>query len=1318
MSNSPITIKSNETILNAPAAEAVERGSGSFLATMALSLLTGLLLLGSLIYLAGPWNILSNTRLLNLLIEAGLVKYHDRDAGFVEGVAQHVYYLKAQDPIVWMLVPGILGIYLLIAGLKAVQFHQLAHFYGIQGSLGQHARAFFYGLIYKETLPFHIGEAAAAAELWAEGAPLKQTRAALFLFNAFFLFEVAVFALFGLLGIGWAAWLFQLFCALIIILTLYLWTRPDKSASLVSLPRSMWAHFIGLAQQEPLRFFNLSLLSLLAFGLRDAAAYLTAMAFSSEFVLLNIDPSLILMGVLGGYIASFIRLTPGGIGQFEWGFATALFIGGVGLPEAATAALLVNFFRYVALFVLFLIMLLWHSAKTNFRAVMQVIQATEWQEPLVATRENGRMSEISVVPAQAMPGPGRLWSRGLVVVCIVSGIFFFDRFAKLLADLWLLESLQLSSVFWTNFNMGAVLFGITWLCFSLGLALPAWLHPVSPAVRRFAMATAGLVGLLAGYGLAMQYHDFLLLFNGLAFGQADPVFGRDIGFYVFSLPAMWHVWQAAAWLFSLSLISTAVCASIARRGQREPIRANHLRAWLGAVSTPTTLVMLIGVGLTAAVGVWLSRFELLFKDNKLASVFTGAAHLDVSGLFSTLNQIQVSAVVILGVTVALVVILAALNLAVTKRQSQSWRRPVRLAGWVACGLIVFDFAFAGAVALRDTVQVTPNQPVIQLEYIRRHIEATRAAYGLNDIEMVELRPVSQDAPLPEFERLMASPTLRNAPLWPTTVSYLEQLLDPQHAQRIIQTKGDNMVYGPTLEIFRQQQQLRTYYDFLSVAPLRFEVGGELQVFAGAVRELPILEPQPWLAWWGQRFMLYTHGHGMVMAPIAQTTSQGEPIFVSSQIPVQTQWPELAADNQQVYYGLGSANMAISNVRDVKEFDYPTEQGRAENTLPLDAPVGVPIDSLLKRVVFGWHSGEFFELVFSELITGDTRLHYYRQPLQRLERIAPFLYFDNNPYATVVDGQIMWLVNAVTTSNHYPYSHREFIGDKSISRTPVPVETRMINYVEDSVKATINAATGQVQFYKIKDEPVINAWAGIYPDLFEDGVAMPEGVRQQLTYPVHLFHIQFDDVYIYYQMDDPMYFFNMEDMWDDADEVLGPLLDQGKAITFSIEPYFSVLETGGLLPATETGTQFAMAMAFTPEGARNLRAIPIVYQDGKDYGRLVVLQVPKGQYIMGPEQADAVIDQDPDISQQISWWNRRGTEVIRGHTTPLLIDGEVLYVEPIFIRSQQNSITQLKRVVVVFRGRAYMAETLEGALRLATGSDLATSPQVANRYSGN
>jgi uncharacterized protein len=197
------------------------------------------------------------------------------------------------------------------------------------------------------------------------------------------------------------------------------------------------------------------------------------------------------------------------------------------------------------------------------------------------------------------------------------------------------------------------------------------------------------------------------------------------------------------------------------------------------------------------------------------------------------------------------------------------------------------------------------------------------------------------------------------------------------------------------------------------------------------------------------------------------------------------------------------------------------------------------------------------------------------------------------------------------------------------------------------------------------------------------------------------HIQFDDLYIYYHMKDPMYFFNMEDMWDDADEVLGPILDTGRAITFSMEPFNCMLETGnGVLPKANPPVQYSLAMVFTPEKALNLRGIPIVYQDPPDYGKIVVLQVPKGQYVIGPEQADAAIDQDPTISQNFSWWNRRGMEVIRGHTTLLMVGKEVLYVEPVFLRSQQNHLPQLKKVIVVFRGRAFMAENLPEAVRSA------------------
>ncbi len=1284
------------------------RATNEFPSTFILSFLAGLGLIGSLVYFAGPWNILANTRLLRLLIDAGVVKYHDRDAGFVQGVANHVYYMKSQEPVEWVVVLLAVALLFLFWILRGVQFHAIARYHAIPGTMGQHARAYLTGLTYSKFMPLHLGDMAATAVLQQEGAPLKRAHSVMFLLRLFLLFSMGAFAFIGLLTIGWASWLAQLLAALLIVGVMYWWVRPLFTPGTGISPWAAAKTHIRELLQRPSRLTRLSLLSLLLFGMEDVVAYLLTMAFSTQQVLLHVPFELLLMAFVCGYLARQIPLTPGGIGQFEWGFVAVLYLGGVGLPEAASVVLIYSATYYLAFGLFYLVTLPWRRAHLPRRDVLKLAYdplpaaSEDTAVPAADDLDDDVLTAVPPVPVSRMPAAAQLWRRALPIAWVVLAVFFFDQLTLLLSDYWLLQSLGFSDVFWTNFRMGATLFVSGALVFTAGVAIPAYTHPLPRSARRFALSAGALVGLLAGYWLAPYYHEFLLL-QGLPFGKTDPVFGREIGFYVFSLPAMWVVWRAALWLFIVTLVSSLICAHLSRPEKVTAAVGPRAATWLGSIATTPTLVAMAGLGVVLAFGVWLSRYNLLLQEGYDTSVFTGASYIDINGLFSTLNQIRVTAVVLLGLTLCLLIMLRALHLQTKGRGNGRWPRRVRLAGRAALLLIIADFAFAGLVNIRDALFVTPNQPVIQLPYIQRHLEATRLAYNLDQVEEIELVPRHDDDPMPNLEDILASSTMRNAPLWPTYVSYLEQLVDPQHAQRIIQTGGDNMIYGPSLEIFRQQEKLRTYYDFLDVDVLRYTIDGERVIVASSVRELPILEPQPWLAWWGQRFMLFTHGHGLAMAPVGLMTAEGDPLFVSSQIPVQTAWPEITAVNQAVYYGEGNASMAVSNVRQMAELDYPTDQGRAEIVLPADVPAGVLVDSLLKRIVFGWRSGEFWEMVFSTLITPETRVHYFRQPLQRLQHVAPFLYYEANPYATIVDGEITWLVNAVTTTDQFPYSKHEYIGDKSLSRSPEMLKTWRINYVEDSVKATINAATGQVQLYKIADEPIINSWAAIYPSLFTDGDQMPAEVRQQLTYPLHLFHLQFDDLYIYYHMNDPMYFFNMEDMWDDADEVLGPVMDQGKAITFSIEPYHMLVETGGVLPEAAEKQQFVMTMPYTPEGARNLRAMPMVYQDGEDYGRLFVLMVPKGLFIPGPEQADAIIDQDPDISQNISWWNRRGTEVIRGHTSLLLIDDEVIYVEPIFIRSQQNTNTQLKRVVVVMRGQAFMSDTLEEALHMAYGN---------------
>ena len=899
------------------------------------------------------------------------------------------------------------------------------------------------------------------------------------------------------------------------------------------------------------------------------------------------------------------------------------------------------------------------------------------------------------VAAPAAPRGHVLWSRAVTVASVIVILFTLHEIAVLLSHYWLLESLDLQSVFWTNFRMGATLYISALVAYLAAAIVPVWTHPGMAGRRRWIIAPAMLVATVVALFFCLNYQDFLFGTQAVQFGESDPVFGRDLGFYVFDLPYLWSAWQYAMGAGVVFLLSSLACAFILR-GAQPSQGLSALGRFIGLLATPTSRVALLLVALLGALGVWLSRYDALTWDNSDSSVHVGAAYVDVTGFFSNINYITVTALAVLGAGIALFVLLGRLHHAARGRGALVWQGPAL----ALVALLVVDFGFKGIVTLRDVLGVEPNEPVVQLDYISRHVQATRRAYGLADIQALEFTPNGADDPLPDPDTLLNHPTVRNAPLWPGYASYLERLLDPQHAGRILKTRGDAMIYGPTLDIFQQKQKLRTYYRFLNVDAVRYQLDGEKRMMVSSVREIPLFEPLPWLNFFGQRYMLYTHGFGMVMAPASQASAEGNPNFVMAGIPTETTHPALALDNERIYYGEGTETMAFSNIDRVPELDYPTPQDRAEWFLPAEVDAGVYMDSFLKRLVFGWLSGRVSEFVFSRLITDDSRIHLFRTPKDRLRAVAPFLYYDTNPYAVVADGGIHWLVNALSTSDRYPYSRYGELGDKSDERSPFAGEheTMWVNYVEDSVKATVDAATGAIDLYQLADSPVINTWASVYPGLFQDIDTMPGSLRQHLTYPVHLFHLQFDDLYIYYHMEDPMYFFNLEDMWDDGDEVLGPVMDSGKSITFSLEPYPLLLPAGEPLPDSEEALQYSLVMAFTPEQAKNLRAIPLVYQDWPDYGKKAVLRVPKGHFVMGPEQADAMIDQDPEISQQISWWNRMGMEVIRGHTMMLPVDNEVLYVEPLFLRSEQNTMSQLKRVSVVLRDQVAMGDTLEQALR--------------------
>jgi len=841
---------------------------------------------------------------------------------------------------------------------------------------------------------------------------------------------------------------------------------------------------------------------------------------------------------------------------------------------------------------------------------------------------------------------------------------------------------------------------------------------VTPLLRKVGIHIGVWIGIFAGWILSLSYKKYLLAFHTVPFGENDPVFGKDIGFYVFTLPA---IRISLTFITALAIIG-AVAALIARYSELRSQSAfsnteNPLLYKISQMITNPLNVYLLILGLSLTARTYFSRYGLLFKNNSESGVRQGADFLDIEGFFSTLNMINVSVLLELGILVTVGITLYRLmksprSIAQSKKPDSGntprWKFSLRMPGRIILVFLAIDLAFYVGVTAKNHLVVAPNEPTIQIPYIERHITSTLKGYRLEKIKTVDWR--LPEEPL-SAERLLESKTVQNAPILPTWTSYLEEPPDIQHFERI-QAAGDTFVYGPVLQVYEQEQQLRPYYQFISVDGVRYTIDGEKRMYASAVRELPSLGmrgPKAWLRHWGSAALMYTHGLGLVMSPVNEINDEGGPQYVLHSVPPVASHPRFEAE-PRIYFGEGAKDdYILTNIRYLKEFDHATKQFRKETVYPSKINNGIPVNSVFKRLIFALDTMDIKEFLFTRFIDRKrTRIHIYRTPMQRIRRIAPFLFLDSNLYAFIADKKILWMINALTTTENYPYSFREVFGDKADERAVEKFPEKIINYAEDSVKICMDAYTGDVKFYKIADDPIINAWDRVYPGFFEPISSMPEEVEAQLTYPLQWFHIQFDDIYKRYHQKHPIEFYNVEDLWDDADEVLGSLgaglteFGTGDQMTFSYEGYNILLDPADLPTGAGIGEpgelQFTMIMPYTPEGARNLRSLVMALQDPGHYGELLNLRVPQGVFIPGPEQADTSIDNDAQVNQQITLWVRHGSEVIRGHTILLPVAGDLVYVEPLWIVSLQNRLPQIKLFSVVYRGRTTMGITLEEAFR--------------------
>lgn len=547
--------------------------------------------------------------------------------------------------------------------------------------------------------------------------------------------------------------------------------------------------------------------------------------------------------------------------------------------------------------------------------------------------------------------------------------------------------------------------------------------------------------------------------------------------------------------------------------------------------------------------------------------------------------------------------------------------------------------------------VEPDELNKERTYIGHNIAFTRQAWDLEDIEEIPY-PITGELTLADINR--NRDTIDNIRLWD---------------------------YRPLTATYAQLQEIRLYYSFRDADVDRYRFGDEYRQVSLAVRELDT-DRLPERTWINQH-LVFTHGYGIVMSPVNRATPEGLPELWIRDVPPVISGPPAQAginvDRARTYYGELTRNYAIVNTKQ-PEFDYPV--GDTNASIHYDGRGGVQLSSPLVRLAFALRMRSY-QIFLADAITSESRIMFYRNINDRVRRIAPWLIYDRDPYPVLMDGKIYWIIDAYTHTAGYPYSE--------------PLPAVRANYVRNSVKVVIDAYEGDTHFYMFDpDDPLVRTYSGIFRELFRPMSEMPEGLLGHLRYPIDLFNWQ-SQMYLNYHMRDPVVFYNKEDVWTIPVETY-------QARSQPVEPYYLIMR----LPGGEQ-PEFVLLTPFTPRGRNNMIAWLAARSDGDAYGQRVLYQFPKQELVYGPAQIESRIDQDTEISRDLTLWGQQGSEVIRGHLLVIPLNGQLLYVEPIYLQAQTTRLPEMKRVVAAYRDRIVMAETLDGALRQLFGEGTGPPP---------
>ena len=852
----------------------------------------------------------------------------------------------------------------------------------------------------------------------------------------------------------------------------------------------------------------------------------------------------------------------------------------------------------------------------------------------------------------------------VIVVLLGLGIVLGLALIDLYTDWLWFEAMGLASLLWTRVVTEWLLFFAAWLVAGgflfanwrlarriagRGAMAVPWLrqqragnrYEAEPTAQLIAGRTADrlLIGLAVGLGFFFaspakaMWLRLLQFIHAVPFGQSDPILGHDISFYLFRLPFLKFLQGWFLWLVLFALGGAALLYLAALSAERLTARFQVVDDdlwWLHLSTAAERHLLILGA---VALGLFAWGYQLNIPDLLYSS--SGAAYgAGYTDLHARLPVMQI---------LTWIAALGALILLASLFVRVRWLPYAAVAAW----LII---AFLGGSLYPGLLQrfvVEPNELTRERAYIAHTIEFTRAAFGLDRVAEADFNVTEETAPL-DLEANAS--TIKNIRLWD---------------------------YRPLLRTYSQLQEIRLYYAFDDVDVDRYRLGDEVRQVTLSAREMAHDELDPQAQTWVNRHLVYTHGSGVVLSPVDEVVQEGLPNLWVRDIPPQSCCPELEISRPQIYYGERTDDYVLVKTK-AQEFDYPADQGNVYTTY--EGRGGVVINSFFKRLAYAIRLGSS-QVLFSGSITPQSRLLWRRSIEERLQTLAPFLGYDPDPYIVIVNGRLVWLQDAYTISRRYPYSE--------------PVQTWMgqINYIRNSVKIAIDAYDGQPVFYLIDPEdPVAATYAAIFPGLFHPASEMDPALVAHWRYPEGLFRIQADR-YRAFHMTDPQVFYNREDLWNWAEEVV-----TGQQVP--MEPYYVHMRLPG-----ETEAEFVLMLPYTPSTKQNMVAWLYARNDGEHYGQLGVYEFPRQRLVYGPLQVESRIDQDPQISAQLSLWNQRGSQVIRGNLLVIPVDQAILYVEPVYLEAEASQLPELQRVIVAYGNRIAMEETLAEALARVMGGEV-------------